>query len=155
MSFSSSIFDFNKKVKRKATFIFRGTALSMLGRIVKLTPVGNPDLWLYKHPQLGYVDYLTYRDAEGYTGGTARGNWHVDLGRSKQRILKTKDKTGSKALGAGGTKIATAELGDTIYITNNLPYIEPLENGWSSQAPTGMVKTTVAEFNRIVAGKSL
>lgn len=38
-----------------------------------------------------------------------------------------------------------------IFLTNNLPYIERLERGWSKQAPTGMVALTVAEFGGIAA----
>lgn len=34
----------------------------------------------------------------------------------------------------------------TIWVTSNLPYIEPLENGHSSQSPTGMVMVTIAQF---------
>lgn len=33
-------------------------------------------------------------------------------------------------------------LGDYLSITNNLPYINRLENGYSKQAPSGMVKIT-------------
>lgn len=33
-----------------------------------------------------------------------------------------------------------------VWITSNLPYIEPLEHGHSKQAPTGMVMISVANF---------
>jgi len=41
-------------------------------------------------------------------------------------------------------------LGKKTYISNNLPYAIPIEDGHSKQAPTGMVKVTVAEFGSIV-----
>ena len=37
-----------------------------------------------------------------------------------------------------------------IYITNNLPYINALENGSSTQAPNGMVSLTMNETQRMV-----
>jgi len=33
-----------------------------------------------------------------------------------------------------------------IFIVNGLPYINRLENGWSQQAPNGMVAITLAEL---------
>jgi hypothetical protein len=37
--------------------------------------------------------------------------------------------------------------GQTISITNSLPYASRLETGWSKQAPAGMVRLTLAEVN--------
>lgn len=37
--------------------------------------------------------------------------------------------------------------GQTIYITNSLPYANRLEYGWSDQSPQGMVRVTLAEVN--------
>jgi hypothetical protein len=42
------------------------------------------------------------------------------------------------------------KAGDTIYLTNNLPYIRRLEEGYSQQAPAGMVALTVQEFAQVV-----
>ena len=41
--------------------------------------------------------------------------------------------------------------GDVIYLTNNLPYAVPLEEGYSKQAPAGMVALTVQDFQSVVA----
>ena len=35
-----------------------------------------------------------------------------------------------------------------VWITNNVPYIEELENGSSSKAPEGMLAVTFAELER-------
>jgi hypothetical protein len=40
-------------------------------------------------------------------------------------------------------------VGDLYYLTNNLPYIERLEYGWSKQAPGGMVRKNMQNFNRL------
>ena len=42
------------------------------------------------------------------------------------------------------------EKGDTIVISNNLPYAVRVENGWSQQAPEGMMKVSVLEFEQII-----
>lgn len=39
--------------------------------------------------------------------------------------------------------------GQTIYLTNSLPYANRLEYGWSKQAPKGMVRTTLVELQSI------
>lgn len=48
------------------------------------------------------------------------------------------------------------KLGDTYYITNDLPYAYRVETGYSTQAPAGMMRVSVIEFNKIleeVAGR--
>ena len=118
MSFSSDIGKWNDKVEKAATRIFRGTALSLFGKIVVRTPVDT---------------------------GRLRGNWQVQLNSAPTGILE-----GTKVQ-SGSTK---AKLGDSIYIVNNLPYAEVIENGSSNQAPQGMVKVTVAEFKQVVRANS-
>ncbi len=45
---------------------------------------------------------------------------------------------------------AQAKAGDVIYLANSLPYIRRLEYGWSKQAPAGMVRGTVGEFQQAI-----
>lgn len=40
--------------------------------------------------------------------------------------------------------------GDEYIIYNDLPYAQRVENGWSSQAPAGMMRVSVLEFNSIL-----
>lgn len=42
-------------------------------------------------------------------------------------------------------------MGMVTYLTNNLPYALALEYGHSKQAPSGMVRVTIAEFQMYVA----
>lgn len=119
MSFQSQIKKFNDKTKLKAVRIFRGTALSIFGRVIIRTPV---------------------------LSGRARGNWQTQLNRAPNSVLDVKDKNGAAAITQAGKAVSRAKLGDTLFLINNLPYIEPLENGSSEQAPTGMVKVSIAEF---------
>jgi hypothetical protein len=117
MSFSDDIKKFNEKTKKKVTKIFRGTALSLFGKIVVRTPVDT---------------------------GRLRGNWQVQLNSAPTGTLDT-----TKVQDPSEAK--RAKLGDAIFIINNLPYAEVIEDGSSKQAPQGMVKVTVAEFKSIVA----
>lgn len=41
--------------------------------------------------------------------------------------------------------------GGVITISNPLPYGQRLEYGWSKQAPAGMVRVTLAEFEQVLA----
>ncbi|MNJ81742.1 hypothetical protein D3C77_807050 [compost metagenome] len=47
-------------------------------------------------------------------------------------------------------QVQALTIGQTAFIVNNLPYAIPLEYGHSSQAPAGMVRVTLANFQRIV-----
>lgn len=48
--------------------------------------------------------------------------------------------------------IPSFNLGDTLFLANNVEYIKVLEDGWSkSQAPAGMVKVTLTRWQNYVA----
>ena len=138
MSFANDIGKFNEKVEDRAEKLLRAVSLEMFGRIVTLTPVGNTGLWKTKYPPKGYV------------GGRLRGNWQYTLGKPASGTLKTPDKSGKTSIAKAANKSSIFRLGGKIFITNNLPYAIPIENGHSSQAPAGMVKITVAQFKRII-----
>lgn len=81
--------------------------------------------------------------------GRARGNWIVSLGAASYRYQDTSlDPSGSSSI-AEGLANAAALKSDPfalVYIQNNLPYIEALEDGSSTQAPNGMVTVTIAKL---------
>ena len=103
--------------------IIRTAALQGLTRIVQRTPVDT---------------------------GRARGNCFVSIGAASGEVTEQVDPAGGQAIAAGNAVIASwggAEAGfPVIFIQNNLPYIERLENGYSAQAPNGMLGVTVAEL---------
>ncbi len=78
--------------------------------------------------------------------GRARGNWHLASGSPDLSTTESTDRTGGRTLTTILTKLEGMKGGDTIFLTNALPYIIPLEHGSSKQAPAGMVKITVAEL---------
>jgi hypothetical protein len=81
--------------------------------------------------------------------GRARGNWFVQIGDAGVEVSTTVDKNGGVTISRGAAVVATYknERGfPQIVIYNNLPYIGRLEDGYSNQAPTGMVEVTVTEL---------
>lgn len=82
-----------------------------------------------------------------YVGGRFRANWILGIGAPDTTTTEDTDKSG----GATIQKIAAAMQGEKAgkvhYITNSLVYGPRLEyEGWSSQAPAGMVRVTFAEL---------
>ena len=82
-----------------------------------------------------------------YLTGLARSNWFSKLNDySDEKTTETRAKLKRKKEAAETAK--RFKLGGFITLTNNLPYIERLENGWSKQAPVGMVKVAYSLLNR-------
>lgn len=82
--------------------------------------------------------------------GRARGNWFVTLVAPRTDYdWNAKDPTGGGTISAGAQTINALQDYGAIYLTNNLPYIVPLEKGHSKQAPAGMVRLS---FDRVAAG---
>ena len=122
-SFAAQIdVDFKGNLDEFRTTI-RAVTLEALNRIVLKTPVNS---------------------------GRARGNWNVLIGTDgEEDAAESDDKTGTEAISRGGDVIGdyARETGfPVISIYNNLPYIGRLEDGYSNQAPVGMVATTAAEL---------
>ncbi len=72
----------------------------------------------------------------------------VDTGRARANWLYTTESpaTGTVSDVDAPNLSGMIKKGHTHILTNNLPYIDKLENGNSQQAPNGMVKTSVTEF---------
>ncbi len=84
---------------------------------------------------------------KGYVGGRFRANWNVAAGTPDRT---TTDATQRARSDAEAQKALSLELGGVIYMTNSLPYAKRLEDGWSKQAPTGMVRKSAIQFARFV-----
>lgn len=90
--------------------------------------------------------------------GRARANWQVGIGEPKVGTLPEPASPGGGAqlaLDSAASSIATYNGEGTIHITNNLPYIEALNNGHSSQAPAGFVERAVAAARTALEDGSL
>lgn len=76
--------------------------------------------------------------------GAFRGNNRVSVGsRDTAADPGATDPSGAGALSAGSAAIQAVRAPFTvIYVQNNLPYAERLENGHSGQAPQGVYQIT-------------
>jgi hypothetical protein len=115
---------------QKTNQVCRKVALSVFRRVVMRTPVDT---------------------------GRARANWMPTVGTPSNETTEAIDKSGAGVMGkvTGQAGRWDPSKGQSIFLTNNLPYIEVLEKGrvgnkGSIQAPQGMVGITVAEFDGIV-----
>lgn len=73
--------------------------------------------------------------------GRARGNWNVSVGQIDSTVKEEGFPSPQDALSAGQTTIGQWRLGSgVIFIANSLPYIQRLEDGYSAQAPNGMIE---------------
>jgi hypothetical protein len=138
--FANAIQAYVLKTKENSKKVFQDTARDVFGRIVDRTPVD--------------VDDTPHK-------GQTKANWRVDTKEPDNSILSDKDIDGSKTKSREDSKFDNAD--DVIFIYNNEGHISALEyglypkpggpktdNGFSTQAPSGMVRITLAEFKNIL-----
>jgi uncharacterized protein CbrC (UPF0167 family) len=123
MSFTGDLSKFTDAVEKNHNTVVKKVSFDMASKIIKRTPVDT---------------------------GRAKANWHVELNNQRMFTTDDTDTRGASTIAEAASEINKVKIGDSVYITNNLPYIEELENGSSQQAPAGMVKVTAAEFKRTV-----
>ena len=122
MSFASDMEAYAKKAGASLEETTRAVALELFGSIIKDTPVDT---------------------------GRARGNWQTSIGAPASGEV---DRLGEReALSELGSEAGKFVGGQVIYLSNQLPYIQRLELGWSDQAPAGMVRKNIARIQQIVA----
>jgi hypothetical protein len=78
--------------------------------------------------------------------GRFRGNWQQTTDEPATGTLETTDKSGGATIAKGAAQIAQIEPFSVSWLSNNLPYAARLENGYSKQAPSGMLSVTVARL---------
>jgi hypothetical protein len=85
--------------------------------------------------------------------GRFRGNWQASFGSPKGGKLQRKDKSkdGANTADLADKVIANIEMGQTFYLTNNLPYARRLEYGYSKQAPSGMLRINLMAVQSMLA----
>ena len=93
--------------------------------------------------------------------GRARGSWTMsiatfapdaDLKHGFSGELEGRKAAATEhALAQGIAMVSSYKLGSgSIFITNSVPYIEPLDEGWSAQAPDGFSDEAIAVANHII-----
>lgn len=83
---------------------------------------------------------------------TALSNWVLTVEEPFDLFLdayvpgnagSTQVESGQLALAQGEQQLKLKKPGESIFITNNAPYIRRLNEGWSNQAPAGFVERSV------------
>lgn len=132
--FEDDVRKFERKTDKKMEVVVRAIILRIFRKIVFKTPVDK---------------------------GALRANWQLAIGNVPQGTLELNDKTGTATVSKAAATLLGYDLGDTIYLANNLPYVRTVEEGgykdgpktiggFSLQAPAGMVSLTLQEFQGIV-----
>lgn len=122
MSFALDLSKFKEKTENRSKAVFQKLALDIDRGVVLSTPVDT---------------------------GRARGGWNVGINNVNLDEAEP-DKTGRNTISANETMIQRADLDDVIFVSNNVDYIEYLEDGSSDQAPNGMVAKTLRRFQQFV-----
>lgn len=139
MSFSIDLQAFAQKAGARADLVVKRVVAGMAESVIEMSPVGDGVYWRRPPPK-------------GYVGGRFRGNWDYGFNAAPKQQFDVVDKTGAMSMGRVLMGLSAAPTAGIHYIANNLPYAERLENGWSRQAPVGMVGVTVLKFQGIVRG---
>ncbi len=83
--------------------------------------------------------------------GRFRANWNCSIGTPNLSTSESIDPSGNGAISKATSTVVSYTLNDqSVFLTNNLPYADRLENGWSKQAPNGMVRLSVMEIQNSV-----
>ena len=121
MSFTLHMDKITKKAGAQADNLVKKIAIDVMSSVVNKSPVDT---------------------------GRFRGNWQLGVGAVDGDTSSANDKSGTGAIAKASLELTSFKSGTTIYISNSLPYAQRLENGYSNQAPQGMVRLTVIEFKR-------
>ena len=122
--FARDVRAFTGATSRELEAIVRKIALEMFSRIILRSPVDT---------------------------GRFRANWQVAIGSVPTGTLELEDKTGTATISKVQAATLSLNAGERITFVNNLPYAQRLEDGYSTQAPRGMVMLTVQDFQRVAA----
>jgi hypothetical protein len=136
-NFSLELQRFNEKTQKRADEVVGLVVAKIAQRLDERSPVGDASYW--KHPA-----------PKGYVGGRFRGNWQLGVAAIPEGETGRIDPGGSTTVSAIIADIPTKAAGLVYYLTNNVPYAQRIEDGWSRQAPSGLVGLTVTEFQPIV-----
>ena len=124
MGFAEDLKKICDRAGDKAELVVRRAALDIGGQLVDRSPVDT---------------------------GRFKNNWQTGIGGMDKNISAAADLGGAGALARLTAKVAAWKPGQSIFISNSLPYAYRLETGWSKQAPSGIVRLTVQNFEQAVA----
>lgn len=123
MSFALDVSKFVEKAKKNPEKVMRQVSIKLFSAIIKASPVDT---------------------------GRFRMNWMASGGIPASRVTDATDKSGNIAIGNATGFVLKAADWHEFTLTNNLPYAQRLEYGWSKQAPAGVVRTNVSRFQQLI-----
>jgi hypothetical protein len=138
MSFDREFEKAVKQIVENNTKIVQESAKSFLTTVINRTPVGDPTLW------------ASGRAPRGYRPGKLVANWQTTLNSKASGVLEDRDENRGPTIGKMENTVNSMKITDTVYMTNNADYAQEIEDGKSTMAPQGMVKTSIADFKNIV-----
>lgn len=126
-------------------------AATLRGRALR---VGVNTDRLVKDVAIAALDTVVH--ATPHDTGQARANWQVAISTKRpamQPQLGKLDYEGDRTVAEGTALIQSTQrrLGETIYISNALDYIQALNEGWSKQAPAGFVEKAVQKATHVAS----
>lgn len=132
--FRKNLREVSKKKFPNAVKRFQGDlAARHYSGIVLKTPVLTGHA---RHNWVVTVEEPWTQEVEGVFGGDTTGDAFTGYEIQKMEFARR--------------TLMKADLGETIYISNNAPYITRLEDGYSGKAPAGMVEVTINEVLEVV-----
>lgn len=123
MSFALDVSKFVEKAKNNPEKVMRQVSIKLFSAIIKASPVDT---------------------------GRFRMNWMPSGGTPASGVTDATDKSGNIAIGNATGFVLKAADWREFTLTNNLPYAQRLEYGWSKQAPQGMVRANVSRFQQLI-----
>lgn len=124
MGFTEDLKKICDRAGDKAELVVRRAALDIGGQLVDRSPVDT---------------------------GRFKNNWQTGIGGIDKSTSAAADLGGAGAMARLAAQVAAWKPGQSIFVSNSLPYAYRLETGWSKQAPSGIVRLTVQNFEQAVA----
>lgn len=122
-TFALDLQRFAEKTKEKADLAVGNIVVRIAGRLDQRSPVDT---------------------------GRFRANWQLGVNSVPVGVIDDLDPSGAATQGRIIATIPEKASGLIYSLVNNLPYANRLEEGWSKQAPLGLVGLTVIEFRGII-----
>jgi hypothetical protein len=137
MTFSADLSKWVAKAKGNTDKVVRKVVIDLGTSIVMKNPVGDGKYWETPVPK-------------GYVGGRSRANWQYGNNVMPSGVIDSVDPSGQATITNLTNQILSSPTASMHYIANSVDYINRLEDGYSRQAPNGMVKLTVEKFQQTV-----
>lgn len=125
MSFALDVKRFAEKAKKNPEIVMRQVSMKLFSAII----LGSP------------VDTGRFRNNWFASGATPSRETTPYTGKQGTAAISRVSKVITEARGYGWTELT---------LTNNLPYAQRLEYGWSKQAPQGVVRVNITRFNTLL-----